>query len=69
MLDPLAAAFEEGLEDGVSGPDSGPEVKGEAGRADAYRRERNVRPEFRSRNDARLWRNPILQNREDCCIG
>jgi hypothetical protein len=54
MLDPLAAALEEGLEEGVSGPDSGPEVKGEAGRADAYRKERNVRPEVRSRNDARL---------------
>jgi hypothetical protein len=54
MLDPLATALEEGLEDGVSGPDSGPEVKGEAGRADACRKERNVRPKVRSRNDARL---------------
>lgn len=35
MLDPVDAAFEEGFEDGVSGPDSGPEVKGDAGRGEA----------------------------------
>ena len=37
MLDPDAAAIEEGFEDGVSGPDSGPEVKGEEDRGAACR--------------------------------
>lgn len=36
ILEPEAAAFDEGFEDGVSGPDSGPEVRGEAGRGAAY---------------------------------
>lgn len=35
MLEPVEAAFAEGFEEGVSGPDSGPEVKGEAGRGAA----------------------------------
>ena len=39
MLDPVDAAFEEGFKDGVSGPDSGPEVKGEAGRGEACERD------------------------------
>ncbi len=35
MLEPVETAFEAGFEEGVSGPDSGPEVKGEAGRGAA----------------------------------
>lgn len=37
MLDPVEAVLEEGFEEGASGPDSGPEVKGEEGRADDCR--------------------------------
>jgi hypothetical protein len=35
ILDPDAAAPEDGFEDGVSAPDSGPDVNGEAGRGEA----------------------------------
>jgi hypothetical protein len=34
ILDSDAAVLEDGFEDGASGPDSGPEVNGEAGRGD-----------------------------------
>ena len=35
ILDPDTTAFEDGFEDGVSRPDSGPEVNGEADRGEA----------------------------------
>jgi hypothetical protein len=41
MLDPVVAALEEGFDDGVSGPDSGPDVKGEGGLGEACGRIRS----------------------------